>query len=236
MVVGQGRPAAIARAGAVPYCRPSESTQVCHGGQGLRRTGVGTGLALEEAAVMARSPALRPSTRSSGSWRHRRCCAGKVKSSSPSYLKREVKIERVAINPFSLTLDIGGFVCARQVRIATMPVSSSSTPISNSVADPRRSGAQGRSGLSPRSSAWCLLDRERNNWTDVIERLASGRDEEAGGTHFAISNIQLVDGRVELDDQVQGVLHKVENLSIGLPFVSNLPSKVSIFVEPLPLR
>ena len=83
--------------------------------------------------------------------------------------------------------------------------------------------------LPPRSSAGKLLDSERNNWTDVIQRLASGPDEEAGGTHFAINNIQLVDGRVELDDQVRGVLHKVENLSIGLPFVSNLPSKVQHF-------
>lgn len=148
-------------------------------------------------------------------------------------LKREVKIERVAINPFTLTLDIGGFH-VRPTGSDRDDAGFEQFHANLELESLIRGGPVLKEiRLVAPQFRLVLLDSERNNWTDVIERLASGPDEEAGGTHFAINNIQLVDGRVELDDQVRGVLHKVENLSIGLPFVSNLPSKVSIFVEPL---
>src|SRR5271168_396639 len=50
---------------------------------------------------------------------------------------------------------------------------------------------------------------------------------------FAVSNIQLRDGEITVDDQVLGKQHKVEKIEIDVPFIANLPSDVDVFVQPL---
>jgi hypothetical protein len=50
---------------------------------------------------------------------------------------------------------------------------------------------------------------------------------------FAVSNIQLRDGEVTIDDQLLGKQHKIEKIQINVPFVANLPSDVDVFVQPL---
>ena len=50
---------------------------------------------------------------------------------------------------------------------------------------------------------------------------------------FAVSNIQLRDGEITIDDQLFGKQHKVENIQINVPFIANLPSDVDVFVQPL---
>ena len=118
-------------------------------------------------------------------------------------MKREVKIERVAINPFTLTLDIGGFH-VRPTGSDRDDAGFEQFHANLELESLIRGGPVLKEiRLVAPQFRLVLLDSERNNWTDVIERLASGPDEEAGGTHFAINNIQLVDGRVELDDQVR---------------------------------
>jgi hypothetical protein len=50
---------------------------------------------------------------------------------------------------------------------------------------------------------------------------------------FAVSNIQLRDGVVTIDDQLLGKQHKVEKIQIDVPFIANLPADVDVFVQPL---
>src|SRR5271170_6670093 len=50
---------------------------------------------------------------------------------------------------------------------------------------------------------------------------------------FAVSNIQLRDGEITIDDQLFGKQHKVEKIEIDVPFIANLPSDVDVFVQPL---
>src|SRR5271163_3493534 len=50
---------------------------------------------------------------------------------------------------------------------------------------------------------------------------------------FAVSNIQLRDGEITIDDQLLGKQHKVEDIQVNVPFIANLPSDVNIFVQPL---
>ncbi len=47
---------------------------------------------------------------------------------------------------------------------------------------------------------------------------------------FAVSNIQLRDGEITIDDQVLGKQHKIEKIQINVPFIANLPSKLDVFV------
>jgi uncharacterized protein involved in outer membrane biogenesis len=50
---------------------------------------------------------------------------------------------------------------------------------------------------------------------------------------FSVSNIQLRDGEITIDDQLLGKQHKVEKIQINVPFIANLPSDVDVFVQPL---
>ncbi|HZC46751.1 MAG TPA: DUF748 domain-containing protein, partial [Candidatus Acidoferrum sp.] len=50
---------------------------------------------------------------------------------------------------------------------------------------------------------------------------------------FAVSNIQLRDGEIAIDDQLLGKQHKVDKIQINVPFIANLPSAVDVYVEPL---
>lgn len=73
------------------------------------------------------------------------------------------------------------------------------------------------------------------DFDDVIAHLQSTAqpdDPNAAPARFALYNIQVRDGRVELDDQVAGVQHKIEALQLQLPFISTLASQREVKVEP----
>ncbi len=79
--------------------------------------------------------------------------------------------------------------------------------------------------------------QQRFNFSDL---LASGQPPEkskpaapSAPMRFAVSNIQLRDGEVTIDDQLLGKQHKIEKIQINVPFVANLPSDVDVSVEPL---
>ncbi len=50
---------------------------------------------------------------------------------------------------------------------------------------------------------------------------------------FSVANIRIIDGAVTFDDQKVSEHHAIENLQLNIPFISNLPSKVGVVVEPL---
>ncbi|RUL78126.1 DUF748 domain-containing protein [Dyella choica] len=72
------------------------------------------------------------------------------------------------------------------------------------------------------------------NFSDILQRLESKpADPNASPTHFAISNISVHDGDIGFDDKVQNATHRVDQLELGIPFITNLPHDVDIFVQPL---
>ncbi|MBK7664913.1 MAG: DUF748 domain-containing protein [Sterolibacteriaceae bacterium] len=71
----------------------------------------------------------------------------------------------------------------------------------------------------------------RYNISDILALIESQppSDEPA---RYSISNILIDGGRIEFDDRPEKVLHTVEDLLLGIPFISNLPTHVEVFVEP----
>jgi hypothetical protein len=59
--------------------------------------------------------------------------------------------------------------------------------------------------------------------------LAPGDEEPA---RFAVFNVQLRGGEVNFDDRAVNSRHEVRGLTLGLPFVSNLPTDIAVRVEP----
>lgn len=79
--------------------------------------------------------------------------------------------------------------------------------------------------------------QQRFNFSDLLESAPTPEKSKptapSAPMRFAVSNIQLRDGEVTIDDQLLGKQHKVEQIQINVPFIANLPSDVDVFVEPL---
>ena len=68
---------------------------------------------------------------------------------------------------------------------------------------------------------------------DVITKLSEPKDEEPSKpVNFALYNIALRDGRVELNDESVQRKHELKGLQLSIPFISNLKSKREIKVLP----
>ncbi|GAA5161115.1 DUF748 domain-containing protein [Viridibacterium curvum] len=74
----------------------------------------------------------------------------------------------------------------------------------------------------------------RFSFSDIIDRLkarpsAPGPSEPA---RFALNNIELHDGLIEFDDKPVSLQHRIDNIDIGLPFISSIASHVAVKVKP----
>lgn len=69
------------------------------------------------------------------------------------------------------------------------------------------------------------------NFTDVIEEFLNLPDT-GQKSRFSISHIQVSGGRIDFDDKPKNKRHAVSDIELNVPFVSNLPSKVDIDMQP----
>jgi Domain of Unknown Function (DUF748) len=69
---------------------------------------------------------------------------------------------------------------------------------------------------------------------DLIARYATAPPSEPPGEplRFALHNLQLRDATVVLEDRPVGRTHRVEALTLSLPFLSNRPADIAVRVEP----
>ena len=68
------------------------------------------------------------------------------------------------------------------------------------------------------------------NVSDLVDRALAGPP---GPTpRFSVSNIEVVDGRIDFDDRPEQKQHRVDRIALGIPFLSSLPTQTEIKVEP----
>jgi uncharacterized protein involved in outer membrane biogenesis len=73
------------------------------------------------------------------------------------------------------------------------------------------------------------------NVSDILGRLAtrqSGEPADGKKARFSLSNIRILDGRVDFDDRPKGARHGVTEINVAIPFVSNLPRHLKDYVQP----
>ena len=149
---------------------------------------------------------------------------------------REVSIGAVGFNPFTLSAEI------RDVRIMQAGGADAGPP----------AVALDRLGVNLEiSSLWhggpvvrelaiegprirlVRLDAGRYDFSDVLDRLGGGATGEGDEPlRFSVANIHVDNGLVEMDDRVAGSTHRLSGVKLGLPFISNLPVEVDVFIEP----
>ena len=149
-------------------------------------------------------------------------------------LKRPASVGKIAFNPFSLRLNLDRlhigdressrpFVDLGHLRIKLAWTSLwRLAPIVGEVVIDRPAIHLVRTG------------ENRFNFSDLIEQPTPPPPARpAKPLRFAVSNIQIHDGAISLDDQLLGDKHAIEHLRLDLPFIANLPADVDVYVQPL---
>jgi hypothetical protein len=153
-------------------------------------------------------------------------------------LRRPTTIEKVSINPFAPSATIRNVVVKEPDGNATffsfeelyVEGSFSSLWRFAPVIDRVRL-------IRPYTHLVRFPDRRYNVQDLVDEALARSKQEpEPGKEHkpprFSVFNIEVLAGRIELDDQALKQKHEIREIAIGVPFISSLPYAREIDVKP----
>ncbi|MFO1364612.1 MAG: DUF748 domain-containing protein [Burkholderiales bacterium] len=70
------------------------------------------------------------------------------------------------------------------------------------------------------------------NFQDLVDEALAQPTSEGPPPRFAVFNIRLLDGRIDVDDRAIGARHEIADLRVGIPFISSLPADVKITVVP----
>ena len=145
--------------------------------------------------------------------------------------QRQVTIERVRINPFTLSAFVQGFVMRE--RDGEQPfLTFDELFVDASIASVYRlAPVLDRVRLQRPHLRLVRLADQRYNVQDLVE---SAWQANASGepTGFSLNNIEISDGRIDFDDRPANRKHEVTGITVGIPFVSNLPYAVDIEVQP----
>ncbi len=76
------------------------------------------------------------------------------------------------------------------------------------------------------------LDAQQFNFSDIIERIREKPKTSDEPAWFSISNIEVTDSTVNFEDRPTGKRHALNDIRLGIPFISNLPIDLDIKVEP----
>lgn len=147
-------------------------------------------------------------------------------------LHREVTIQQIKINPFTLSLTVRGVV-----------VKDRETPDTFASFDQLFINLQSLSAFR-----WALLLKEVRldrpyirivrhqdgsyNFSDLLGTDSSNQGSDTTQRKFSLNNVWIVDGSVDLIDQPKHTNHTVRELNIAVPFISNYPYYIETSAEP----
>ncbi len=79
-------------------------------------------------------------------------------------------------------------------------------------------------------------DARTYNFSDLIEKFSKPKAARGDGPseppRFSLNNVQIVNGRIEIDDRPKHARHSVRAINVAIPFLSNLPYRIEEYVQP----
>lgn len=148
-------------------------------------------------------------------------------------LHRPVTVERVSFNPYTLSLEVEG-VSVREQNEKQDFVSFDRLFVNLQSSSLFRGGVVLREIRleNPKLRISRLPDR-RYNFSDLVDELMARPKSDGSTPAFSLNNIQVTGGFVEIDDQLVGEKHQINDFTLTLPFVSSMAYATESFVEPL---
>lgn len=153
----------------------------------------------------------------------------------PAQLGRQFSVESVSFNPFTLRVSLH--------HLQLMEADNTTPAVSAELLALRPSllsvlhlapviGAVELDQLHVRLERSRRDGKELNNFSDIIARLANKPASGGDPVRFAVSNIELKDGAIDVDDRVVGKKVVIDAIQLGIPFISNFTSKQDVYVQP----
>lgn len=148
-------------------------------------------------------------------------------------LHREVSIEQIRINPYALSATIRGFV-VKERQGSAIAISFGEVYANFELVSLFHRGLVIKEIRLVKPYVSLLRNEDQTyNFTDLVTEFTQGPPRPAGPPpRFSLSNIEIIDGKIEFDDRPQGVRHEVSSIEIGVPFISSIPYHADIKVQP----
>ncbi|MBN8486849.1 MAG: DUF748 domain-containing protein, partial [Burkholderiales bacterium] len=159
---------------------------------------------------------------------------GVAEREASSVLGREVRIEHLSFNPFTLSAQVEGLVVSSLEPAAPPLLQVDRVAANLSLASLwQRAPVLDALQIEHPRLALARLGDNRYSIDDLLERFARPSDPGAGPLRWALYNLSVSNGEVELDDRPAQRVHRITAVDLGLPVLSNLDAQdVAIQVEP----
>ncbi len=159
----------------------------------------------------------------------------------PEVLLRPVAISRICFNPFTLQLQIGGFtVKGTTAKKNLLKIDSLRLDFAGFLSLSNRALVLERLDIQGPYFA-VIKNRDLSyNFSDILKALTTPSPEagevadvsENPTFRFSLNNITISGGFLEFDDNSTDTVHKVTDIAISLPWISNFPQLIEDDVEP----
>ena len=153
-------------------------------------------------------------------------------------LNRPVAIESVRLNPYALSLTINKMQIQEQKQTADFVAFNTLYANLSSLSIFKLAPVIQELKLDGLFVRAVRIKDNTFNFSDIITpkapetKPAPPPAAAAPLLRFSLNNIQVTNGRAEIQDQVTKKVHTVNNLNFNIPFVSNIGTDVEIFVQP----
>jgi len=148
-------------------------------------------------------------------------------------LKREVTIESLRFNPYTLAVTVRGFVM--KDRAGPEPALTFEELYVNASLGSlfRLAPVLDQIRLVKPHLRIVRNEDKTYNLQDLIDEALNKPKTEGPPPRLALYNIELADGRIDFDDRPERNQHSVTEIRIGIPFISTIPTHAEIDVQPL---
>jgi hypothetical protein len=147
-------------------------------------------------------------------------------------LHRQVVVEDIDLNPYVLSLTVQGFVI-KGFETSDTFVSFDQLYVNLDIMSLFKWALIAKEIRIERPHINIIRHEEtRYNFSDLIQDKGSSSTPSTP-LQFSANNIQLLNGSIDILDEPKDKKHKMTDMNITIPTVSNLPYDVDIFVEPL---
>src|SRR5512135_693124 len=153
-------------------------------------------------------------------------------------LHRPATLRRLSLNPFALSVTLEGLDV--KDKGGAGPFFSVERLYANlEAASIFRGGPVIRALTLTKPSVTIVRNEDRTySVQDLLDEASKPKpaqrpEKEEKPLRFSVNNIRVEGGSVDFDDRAEKTKHTVRDLRIGIPFLSNIPSKVEITTQPV---
>ncbi|HID27888.1 MAG TPA: DUF748 domain-containing protein [Methanosarcinales archaeon] len=150
-------------------------------------------------------------------------------------LHRQTTVAEVKVNPFTLQCEVNRFeIRDKEKEQVFVGFDSLQVNVQGVSLFKLAVIVQSISLINPSANV-ALHDDLSWNFSDLLVSSKDKKEEveeEKELLLFSLNNIEISGGKLHFDDQLKGVVHEITDLHLAIPYVSDLPSDIEIFIQP----